>query len=125
MNSQASRTTSATVYVVAILGALLIVAALVWLTQRYTRPAALDAARAAERAKALVDLRAAEAEALSTPAWIDQSKGLVRLPIEEAMKQVEQVWGRDPAAGRSNLVSRVEKATAPAPKAPEQPSQFE
>jgi hypothetical protein len=39
-----------------------------------------------------------------------------------------QITGREwqnPAAARSNLTVRVEKAAAPAPKAPEKPSIFE
>jgi hypothetical protein len=70
-------------------------------------------------------LRAAEAEALNNTAWLDQPKGIVRLRIEDAMKMVEQEWGHNPAAARSNLMARVEKATAPPPKVPEKPSQFE
>jgi hypothetical protein len=41
------------------------------------------------------------------------------------MKWVEQQWGQNPAAARSNLISRVEKANAPPPRQPEKPSQFE
>jgi hypothetical protein len=112
-------------YIVGILGSFLIVAALVWAMRHYTQPAPLGEDRAAVRAKALVELRAAEAEALNNPGWVDQTKGLVRLPIEDAMKMVERDWGQNPAAARSNLISRVEKATAPPPKVPEKPSQFE
>jgi hypothetical protein len=112
-------------YIVGILGSFLIVAALVWAMRHYTQPAPLGEDRAAVRARTLVELRAAETEALTTPAWIDQTKGLVRLPIAQAMSMVQQQWGQNPAAGRSNLVARVEKATAAPPKAPEKPSQFE
>jgi len=38
------------------------------------------------------------------------------------MNIVARDWGRDPGQARSNLVARVEKATA---KPPEKPSQFE
>ena len=62
---------------------------------------------------------------VTTTGWVDPTKGIVRLRIEDAMKWVEQEWGRDPAAARSNLISRVEKATALPPKVPEKPSQFE
>jgi hypothetical protein len=85
---------------------------------------AIDADRAAVRAKALADIRAAEAQALNQPGWIDENRGLVRLPISVAMQIAEREW-RDPAAARSNLTARIEKATAPAPKAPEKPSAFE
>jgi hypothetical protein len=112
-------------YAAGILGSFLIVAALDWAIHRSTQPPPLGEDRAAVRAKALADLRAAETEALASPAWIDQAKGLVRLPIEQAMKLVEHEWGQNPAAARSNLIARVEKATAVPPKAPEKPSPFE
>ncbi len=125
MNSEGKSRGPVCAYVVGILGSFLIVAALVWAMRHYTQPAPLGEDRAAVRAKALMELRAAEAEALNNPGWIDQTKGLVRLPIEDAMKMVERDWGQNPAAARSNLIARVEKATAPPPKVPEKPSQFE
>ncbi len=102
----------------------MIVAALVWVMRTYTRTEPLGEDRAAVRRKNLAELRAANAEALSSYGWQDQTRGVVRLPIAEAMKLVENAW-QNPAAARSNLNARVEKATAPLPKAPEKPSQFE
>ncbi len=125
MNSQPARERTGLAYLAGILGAFLIVAALVWAMRHYTQPAPLGEDRAAVRAKALADLRAAETEALSTPAWLDPGKGLVRLPIEVAMSKVQEEWGQNPAAARSNLVARVEKATFVPPKAPEKPSALE
>jgi hypothetical protein len=93
--------------------------------RHYTQPAALGEDRAAVRAKALAELRAAEAEALANAGWIDQGKGLVRLPIDEAMKLVETQWGKNPSLARSNLIARVEKATYTPPPPPPKPSQFE
>jgi hypothetical protein len=108
----------------AVIVASLIFALLVLKMRQYTPPTAPDAARKAERAKALAELRAAEADALQNPGWIDQTKGLVRLPIADAMKIAEREWQK-PAQARSNLIARVEKATALPPKPPEQPSPFE
>jgi hypothetical protein len=122
MQSNGARTGLA--YAAGILGSFLIVAALAWAMHRYTQPAPLGEDRAAERAKALVEMRAAETEALHTTAWIDPAKGIVRLRIEDAMQLVEREW-QDPAAARSKLIMRVEKATAPPPKVPEKPSPFE
>ena len=122
MNTDTNPDRSICAYIVAALGSFLIVAALVWAMHRYTQPPPLGADRAAARAEALGKLRAEEADALEHAGWVDATKGIVRLPIEEAVKMVERDWG--PAA-RSNLISRVEKATAPPPKAPEKPSQFE
>ena len=85
---------------------------------------AIDADRAAVRTKALAEIRATETQALNHPGWIDENRGLVRLPIDVAMQITEREW-QDPAAARSNLTARVEKAAGPAPKAPEKPSAFE
>ncbi len=107
------------------IAASLIFVALVWEMKNYTQPApAVDEARKAERAKALTEMRAAETEALNNVGWIDQAKGVVRLPISVAMKLAEREW-QNPTQARSNLIARVEKATTPLPKAPEKPSQFE
>lgn len=125
MNSQTAPERTALAYIVAILGSFLIIAALVWAMVHYTNPAPLGEDRALVRARTLAELRAAETEALNTTAWLDQGKGIVRLRIEDAMRLVEQDWGRNPSAARSNLIARVEKATALPPKAPEKPSQFE
>jgi nucleotide-binding universal stress UspA family protein len=108
----------------AVLGACLIFALLVLETKKYTQPPPVDEGRAAVRAKALAELRAADAEALGTVGWVDQAKGVVRLPIAEAIKLVEREW-QNPAQARSNLIARVEKATALPPKPPEKPSPFE
>jgi len=124
MNSWSTNCRTALAYVAGILGSFLIVAALVWAMYRYTQPPPLGIDRAAERAKALAEMRAAETEALNTTAWVDASKGIVRLRIEDAMQLVEREWQNPPAA-RSNLIARVEKATAPPPKVPEKPSAFE
>ncbi len=113
-------------YAIGILGTFLILAGLAWAIHRYTQPPPLGEDRAAARAKALAEIRAVESESLAHPGWVDQKKGLVRLPIEEAMKMVAEEWGKDPAAGRSNLMTRVEKANpAPPPPAPAKPSPFE
>jgi hypothetical protein len=84
----------------------------------------IDAARAAERTKALAEIHATENAALSQAAWIDQPRGIVRLPIETAMQLAAQKW-QNPSVGRADLKARVEKATAELPKAPEKPSAFE
>jgi hypothetical protein len=111
-------------YALAIVGTFLIVAALVSVMRRHSQPPPIDAKRIAERAKALAELRQAEAVALSTAEWIDQAKGLVRLPITNAMEMVLKEW-QNPAAAKSNLVARVEKATFVPPPPPQKPSEFE
>lgn len=113
-----------TATVLAVLGACLIFAALIWVTKKYTQPAPLNANRATERADALKKLTEENAVALDEAGWIDPAKGIVRLPIAVAMTLTEREW-QNPAQARSNLIARVEKATALPPKAPEKPSAFE
>ena len=122
MNSEPVSERTGLAYALAILGSFLIVAALVWAMHKYTEPAPLGANRAAERARALAEMRAAEADALNNVGWVDQAKGTVRLRIEDAMKLVERSWQNPPAA-RSNLLERVAKANPPPPKPA--PSPFE
>ena len=122
MNSEPVSERTGLAYALAILGSFLIVAALVWAMHKYTEPAPLGANRAAERSRALAEMRAAEADALNNVGWVDQAKGTVRLRIEDAMKLVERSWQNPPAA-RSNLLERVAKANPPPPKPA--PSPFE
>ena len=125
MSTETVRERAGLIYLIGVIGAFLIVGVLIWGMREYSKPPGLNTKRMAERAQALAELRAAESEAVSRPAWIDQSKGLVRLPVEQAMKLVLQEW-QNPAAARSNLLARVAKANPPPPpKAPEKPSPFE
>lgn len=112
------------IYAAGILGALLIMAFLVGQMKKYTTPAPLGAARAEERKKNLVELRGVEETALTTYDWQDKGKGLVRLPIDRAMDLAIAKW-KNPVAARASLISQIDKASAPAPKAPEKPSAFE
>jgi hypothetical protein len=88
------------------------------------RVPAVDADRGVERSHALAEIRAAEEKSLNTVGWVDQSRGIVRLPIETAMQQAAQAW-QNPAAARADLNARAEKAAAPAVVAPAKPSAFE
>jgi hypothetical protein len=101
-----------------------ILAVLILAMKYSAHPPAIDADRAAARAKALAELRTAESNALNHPGWIDQNRGVVRLPISVALQIIENEW-QNPAAARSNLIARVGKAAAPAPAAPTKPSPFE
>ena len=109
---------------VVILGTLMIVGVLINAMIKYTTPAPLNADRAAFRAKNLVELRAANTDALTTYGQVDAPRSIVRLPVEEAMKLTIAEW-KNPAAGRKILLERQTKASAPLPKAPEKPSAFE
>lgn len=108
----------------ALLGTFLLMAWLVHLMRLHTAPPPVDRARAAERARARADIEATGTEILNSFGKGDEAKGVYRIPIEQAMKAVVAEY-RNPAAARSNLISRVEKATAAPPKAPEKPSIYE
>ena len=107
---------------VGVLGLLLIPYALVKTLQHYTRPVPVDAARIEERWKALAEQQAADGAQLAEFGWLDRKRGIVRLPITNAMECV-RLESRDPAAARTNLLNRLEKATAPmaVPPAPANP----
>jgi hypothetical protein len=124
MSVQPARERTGFAYLIGILGSFLIVAALVWAMRHYSQPPPLGEDRIAVRKKALADLRAAEFNELESYGWVDQTKGVVRLPVAEAMKLALRDW-QNPAAARSNLIARVEKATAVPPAAPAKPSAFE
>jgi hypothetical protein len=85
---------------------------------------AIDADRDAVRAKALGEIRAVEETSLTSAGWVDQARGIVRLPIATAEQLAAQSW-QNPAAARADLTARAEKAAAPLPKAPAKPSAFE
>ena len=112
-------------YAIAVIGAILIVVFLNRQLKRATAAPPMDEGRAAERAKALAEIHNDEDTALNNTAWIDQSKGVVRLKIDDAIQLMEQEW-KNPAEGRSNFLARVEKANPPPPPpAPAKPSPFE
>jgi hypothetical protein len=85
---------------------------------------AIDADRAAVRAKALAEIRATEEKSLNTAGWVDQDRNIVRLPIDLALQKAANDW-KNPAAARADLVARAEKAAAPLPKTAPKPSAFE
>jgi hypothetical protein len=75
----------------------------------------VDAARAAIISQALYQIHTNEFTQLNNPGWIDQPRGIVRLPIETAMQLAAQEW-QNPAQARADLIARAQKSTAPAPK---------
>jgi hypothetical protein len=101
-----------------------IFAAFVLLAKHSVSVPAIDADRAAVFTKDLAEIRATEAQDLNHAGWIDQHRGIVRLPIAVAIKLAAQEW-QNPEAARSNLISREEKASAPAPAAPPKANPFE
>jgi hypothetical protein len=84
----------------------------------------IDADRNAAISKSLFEIHTNEVALLNTAGWIDQSRGIVRLPIETAMQETVRAW-QNPAQARADLISRQQKASAPAPVAPAKPNPFE
>jgi hypothetical protein len=117
-------TARVTAYVISILGTFLIVALLVLAMRHYAQPVPVGVNRIEERYKFLQEQRAADAKAMNEYDWQDKDKGVVRLPIQRAIELTLQEW-QNPGAARSNLIARVEKATAPPPKPPEKPNPYE
>ena len=113
-------------YAIAIIGAILIIVFINHQLKQYTRAPAIDEGRAEERAKALAEIHNTEADALNNTGWMDPTKGIVRLRIDDAMNLMVQTWGTNAAAGRSNLIERAAKANPPPPpQAPPPKSVFE
>lgn len=112
------------VYFITIAGTFLIVAWLVSIMRSNTTPEPLGAARAAERRKARAEFRAAAVEGLDGYGWVDQGKGIARMPISNAMMVTVREW-QNPAAARSNMVALAEKLAAAAPQAPPPPNPYE
>ncbi len=108
-------------WTVGIVGTLLIGAVIVKLMIVYTTPPPLGEDRVQTRLKNLREIRAAEAEAVQQYGWVDQARGVVRLPVQRAIELTAKEW-QNPAAARANLIARVEKATE---KLPEPKSAFE
>ena len=117
MNSDSSSSAKArtAAYLVAVVGALLIMACLVLLVKSYTQPPPVNANRVAERTKAAQEVAHAVAEQLENYAYVDSAKGQVRLPINRAI-ELSLPLMKNPAAARSNLLARIEKFNPPPPK---------
>lgn len=90
-----------------------------------SKPEPLSQARDEERIQNLRELQKSAQTTLTTYDWVDEQKGIVRIPIDRAMELVSEEW-QDPDAAREKLIQRVEKVTAK-PEKPEKPkaSQFE
>ncbi len=84
----------------------------------------IDADRADARSQALAEIHTNEIASLANVGWVDESRGLVRLPIDSAIRLAAQKW-QNPAAARADLNARAEAAAAPAPAAARKPSAFE
>ncbi|HEV2455487.1 MAG TPA: hypothetical protein VGY98_14580 [Verrucomicrobiae bacterium] len=84
----------------------------------------IDATRSQALSSALFEIRTNETASLDSAAWIDRSRGIVRLPIVTAEQLAAQEW-KNPAQARADLIDRAKRAAAPAPKPAATPNQFE
>jgi Flp pilus assembly protein TadB len=107
-------------FVIAVVGALLTVAVLVGIMVKVTRPEPVGAARAEERKKVLIQTRNEEAQVLNNYDRVGAGPGFVRMKIEDAMKLTIKEY-QNPAAARTNLIARADKAGAPPPAPPPPP----
>jgi hypothetical protein len=116
--------TSASGAAIAFIAASVIFAVLVVAVKFLVNVPAIDADSAALRTKALFEIRTNEMASLHNAGWVDQPRGIVRLPIGTAIQLAVQEW-QNPAAARADLIAREEKASAPAPKVAPKPNPFE
>lgn len=121
---QQIQNTRSGIYVVGVLGALLIVAGLVWLMHHYTAAPPVFAERSAERLQIRAEFDAANSPLIHDYGWQDETRGFVRVPLDRAKELVLEEW-QNPEAGRSNLMARAAKAFAPLPKPPEKKNIYE
>ncbi|HEY0457086.1 MAG TPA: hypothetical protein VGE41_11975 [Verrucomicrobiae bacterium] len=124
MNTPQTCRVSQLINLLAIIGAFLVAAWLVWAMYRYTHPLPAASNRANERQAALKQIRQDEGKALTEYDWLDRQKGIVRLPIERA-KEITLLEYKNPAALRSNLIARAEKASAAPPAPPPAPNKYD
>jgi hypothetical protein len=73
-----------------------------------------DEDQARIRTEKLQKLQAADTKTLTTADWVDKDKGIVRIPIDEAMVQEVPVLKAKPLA----MGGEIPGAVAPAPAAP-------
>ncbi len=123
-NATGSCCSRATLNWIAVLGAFLLMVALVATLRYYTHPPPINQLRAAERLKILSDNHQKSQQELETAAYIDKEKGVVRLPNEVATALAVQLW-QHPGAARSNLLERASKAFFVPPPPPEPKSEYE
>jgi hypothetical protein len=109
---------------VAFVVASLLFAALVTVVKLSTQAPAIDADRDAVLSKALFEIRTNETVMLKSASWVDRQRGIVRLPIQTAMRLAAREW-QNPAQARADLISRENKAIAPLPKQPAKSNPFE
>jgi hypothetical protein len=110
--------------VAGVLGSLLIAGLVLTIAYVTTHPTqTVDAAIVADRKAKLAAVQAAEASLYNNYSWVDQPKGVVRIPVELAMQLAAQrlsaaTVGEPPAPERLSLAASPEAITpVPPPSA--------
>ena len=114
-NNSSSKCCRTTLTVVVIVATFLLMAFLVKQMVKITAPQAVGVARANERAVEGAKIRAEGAEKARTWGLVDPTRGIVRLPVDEAVKLTLQGYQK-PAAFKADLAARLEKASVAPPK---------
>jgi hypothetical protein len=115
VNNNNSKCCRTVITVVVVLATFLLMAFLVKQMVKITRPEPVGVARANERAVEGAKIRAEGVEKAGVWGYVDAPRGIVRLPVEEAVKLTLQGYQK-PAAFKADLAARLEKASAAPPK---------
>jgi len=114
-----------TFYFIVILGLFLAMFELMGWARDRSQPAPIDGIRVEERLKSSGQVQESAKDQLENYAYIDETRGQVRVPIKRAIELVVQEW-QDPAAGHAKLVTDWDRFNPPPPPPPpEKPSEFE
>lgn len=82
-----------------------------------------EAQRAAKRIKTRLEIEAQAKELLTASAWVDQAKGVVRIPLEDAMAlEIQALKQKTPHPAYAVGASVPIPASATAPAAPAAPA---
>lgn len=115
VNNNNSKCCRTVITAVVILVTFLLMAFLVKQMVKITRPEPVGVARANERAVEGAKIRAEGVEKAKVWGLVDPARGIVRLPVDEAVKLTLQGYQK-PAAFKADLAARLEKASVAPPK---------
>ncbi len=104
-----------TVAVIVVVATFLLMAFLVNQMISLTKPEPVGVARATERTVEGGRIRAEGIEKAKAWGYVDAPRGIVRLPVEDAVKLTLQGYQK-PAAFKADLAARLEKASVAPPK---------
>ena len=79
----------------------------------YNQTEPLGVARANERREKFRTLQAENTDFLNNYAWLKQDRGIVRLPIEQALKLSESLATKGSGALRAEVIARQDKLNKP------------